>query len=68
MFCPKEIAKIIKDNLSLKKSTGCELITPEIIIELPHSAVGYMTQLLNAITWLLSTMEVIAHHNVFKSC
>ena len=52
VFRPKEITKIIKDNLSPKKSPGCDLITPEMIIQLPHSAVRYITKLFNAITKL----------------
>ncbi|KAH8343604.1 hypothetical protein KR067_004073, partial [Drosophila pandora] len=49
-FRPNEIANIIKNQLNPKKSPGCDLITPKMIIELPYCAV--CTQLFNAIAKL----------------
>lgn len=50
MFHPKEIAKLIHEHTNPKKSPGCDLITPKMIIELPYCAICYITQLFNAIT------------------
>lgn len=52
VFRPNEIAKIIKEQLNPKKSPGCDLITPKMLIELPYCAVCIICQLFNAITKL----------------
>jgi len=41
---------MIKDQLNPKKSPGCDLTTPKIIIELPYCAICTISQLFNAIT------------------
>ncbi|KAH8270740.1 hypothetical protein KR026_006166, partial [Drosophila bipectinata] len=51
-FRPNEIVNIIKRQLNPKKSPGCDLITPKMIIELPYCAVCTLTQLFNAIAKL----------------
>jgi len=50
-ICPNEIVNI-KNQLSPKKSLGCDLITPKMIIEFPYCAVCTITQLFNAIAKL----------------
>ncbi|KAH8341120.1 hypothetical protein KR067_006715, partial [Drosophila pandora] len=51
-FRANEIANIIKNQLNPKKSPGCDLITPKMIIELPYCAVCTINQLFNAIAKL----------------
>ncbi|KAH8330080.1 hypothetical protein KR074_003056, partial [Drosophila pseudoananassae] len=51
-FRPNEIVNIIKRQLNPKKSPGCDLITPKMIIELPYCAVCTLTQIFNAIAKL----------------
>lgn len=52
VFRSNDISKIIKEHLNPKKSAGCDLITPKMIIELPYCAVCSITQLFNAINKL----------------
>lgn len=45
---PKEIVKEIKENISTKKSPGFDLITGEILKQLPRKAIVKITYLFNA--------------------
>jgi len=51
-FRPNEIVNIIKNQLSPKKSPGCDHITPKIIIEIPYCTVCTITQLFKVIAKL----------------
>lgn len=46
---PKEVANEIKTNLSSKKSPGFDLITGEILKQLPRKAMVMLTYLINAV-------------------
>jgi len=52
VFRPCEVIKIIKEQLQPRKSSGRDLITPKMLIELPLCAVGSICQRFNAMTRL----------------
>lgn len=48
LVTPKEVSKEIKDNISPKKSPGFDLITGEIMKNLPLKAIVKITKIINA--------------------
>jgi hypothetical protein len=46
---PKEVAKEIKRNINSKKAPGYDLITGEILKNLPKKAIIKLTHLINAV-------------------
>lgn len=53
VFHSNEITKIVKDNPTPKEFSGCDLITPKIIIKISLCAVRCVSQLFNALTEIL---------------
>lgn len=62
---PNEIYKMIKNNISCKKAPGFDLITGEIVKNLPRKAIIKLTHLINAsfrlehVPWMWKTAEVL---------